>query len=161
MNPSKTFMRQISSNAGIIHWVLNHYCDSEEDKKDLQQDILLQAWRSYPSFRQECKFSTWLHSISTNVAVDFRRRKRRYERTWQPPDADWWPVAKWNQIVRAVNALPLHERVLVEMYYFDSMPKTKLAGVLGLSGNALAVRMNRINGKIKNMIVCHNETTTQ
>jgi RNA polymerase sigma-70 factor (ECF subfamily) len=46
--------------------------------EDVTQDVFLCAFRRMNSFRGDCAFATWLHSIAVNcVLMQFRRRKTR------------------------------------------------------------------------------------
>ena len=74
----KEFVKIITENQGIIHKVCSVYCDSEEDRRDLFQEILTQLWKSYPSFRQEAKFTTWMYRVALNTAItSFKKTKRQ------------------------------------------------------------------------------------
>ena len=55
----REFLSQLREHQNIIYKLVHLYANSEEDKKDLYQEILLQAWKAYPHFRREAKFSTW------------------------------------------------------------------------------------------------------
>ena len=61
----------------MLHKVCNVYCHTEFDKQDLFQEIIVQLWKSFPRFRGESKFGTWLYRIALNTAIsDFRRQKK-------------------------------------------------------------------------------------
>ena len=62
-------MRNITQNQGIIHKVTRIYCDNEDDRKDLFQEILIQLWKSYDKFREQSKFSTWMYRVAINTAI--------------------------------------------------------------------------------------------
>lgn len=49
-----------------------------EDTEELVQEALLRAWRGRSSFAGRARFSTWLCSIGTNLAVDHLRRAKRW-----------------------------------------------------------------------------------
>ena len=74
----KEFIQIIQKNQGIVHKVCNIYCDTEDDRKDLFQEIVAQLWKSYPSFSEESKFSTWMYRVALNTAItSFKKTKRR------------------------------------------------------------------------------------
>ena len=68
------FVQLIQQNQRIIHKVCTMYAADAADREDLFQEILMQAWRSAGSFRQESKFSTWLYRIGINTAVSHYRK---------------------------------------------------------------------------------------
>jgi len=77
----KQFLHIIRENQGIIHKVCNMYCNAEEDRNDLFQEIIAQLWKSFPSFRNESKVTTWMYRVGINTAItSFRKNKRRPDR---------------------------------------------------------------------------------
>jgi RNA polymerase sigma-70 factor (ECF subfamily) len=51
---------------------------SAEDQKDVFQDIVLQLWKSFDTFRGESKISTWIYSVSLNtILAKVRKEKTR------------------------------------------------------------------------------------
>jgi RNA polymerase sigma factor (sigma-70 family) len=70
----KEFLSQLKEHQNIIYKLVHLYATSEEDKKDLYQEILFQAWKTYSSFRGEAKFSTWLYRLSLNTIFTIQRK---------------------------------------------------------------------------------------
>ena len=68
------FLSLLETHQGILHKVCRMYARSEEARRDLFQDIVVQMWRAWPQFRQESKASTWMYRIALNVAVSGLRR---------------------------------------------------------------------------------------
>lgn len=50
---------------------------AEAEAEDVAQEALLRAYRRLPRFRREARFTTWLHRITRNLAIDALRRPRR------------------------------------------------------------------------------------
>ncbi|KAA0265362.1 MAG: sigma-70 family RNA polymerase sigma factor, partial [Chlorobiota bacterium] len=57
------------------------YTRSEEDAKDIYQEVFLRVWKSLPGFGFKSEFSTWLFRIATNVCLTYvdRAKKHRSE----------------------------------------------------------------------------------
>ncbi len=69
------FLEQVRQNQGIIFKLVGLYASDSEEKKDLYQEVLLQSWKAWPSFRNESKFSTWLYRICLNTLLTQKRKK--------------------------------------------------------------------------------------
>jgi RNA polymerase sigma-70 factor, ECF subfamily len=52
---------------------------SVHDAEDALQDALLRAWRGLPGFEGRSSVRSWLHTILSNAALDFGRRRARRE----------------------------------------------------------------------------------
>ena len=73
----------------------------EEDAEDVVQETFLKAYRSLPNFQGKAGFTTWLHRIAANCAVDLvRARAARPNRRGSSPSAE--PVVR--------DLLPAYER---------------------------------------------------
>jgi RNA polymerase sigma-70 factor (ECF subfamily) len=64
----KEFLQLIDKHQGIIHKISIIYSKTDEDKKDLFQEIVCQLWKSYPKYRGEAQFSTWMYRVALNTA---------------------------------------------------------------------------------------------
>lgn len=144
----RQFMRLINENYGIIYKIINSYCNTDEDKKDLQQTILEGAWRSYPGFRGDCKFSTWLHKIGVNKAIEELRNKRiqraGLERFKERPVKEP-PVmpANWPLLFsRAFKQLNPRYQDLLVLYCIKQVQVDRVAALVGMSANAVRVRVH-------------------
>ena len=70
-------MEKVKEHEGIINKLLYLYVDSKEDKRDMYQEIVLQAWRSIGRFRGDSKFSTWLYRVGLNTVMTFNRQEKK------------------------------------------------------------------------------------
>jgi RNA polymerase sigma factor (sigma-70 family) len=82
----------LNNHRGLIFKVCNFYCREEEDRKDLFQEIVLQTWKSLPSFRGDAALSTWMYRIALNTAITHLKKERRLQirniefSDWEVPD---------------------------------------------------------------------------
>ena len=49
-----------------------------DDAVELAQESFIRAFQNLPSFEGRSSFSTWLYRITSNLAIDWRRRETRY-----------------------------------------------------------------------------------
>ena len=69
MRQEEVFIELLQQHERIINKVCRVYAQDTEDRNDLYQEIALQAWRSYPNFRGDAQFSTWLYRVALNTAI--------------------------------------------------------------------------------------------
>jgi RNA polymerase sigma-70 factor (ECF subfamily) len=73
--------------------------------EDLTQDTFVSAWRSLPGYEGRSSFSTWLHRIAVNAALEQLRRRGRVETAL--PDGE----EAEGLLARTLEAQPGPERV--------------------------------------------------
>lgn len=53
-----------------------------EIAEDITQEVFVQVWQKIHNFRGDSKFSTWLHSVASNVAISHMRKQKSWWRSW-------------------------------------------------------------------------------
>src|SRR5271166_6867984 len=69
------FQTLVDQHKKILYKVCNSYCRNRDDREDLAQEIIVQLWRSFGTFDERFRFSTWMYRIALNVAISFYRRE--------------------------------------------------------------------------------------
>jgi RNA polymerase sigma-70 factor (ECF subfamily) len=153
----KEFLQIITENQGIIHKVCSIYCDLEEDRRDLFQEILVQLWKSYPSFRSESKFTTWMYRVALNTAItSFKKDKRQPDKSGVSYEnlqlaEEMYDTRTEDQIRilnEAVSQLTGIEKSIILLFLEDKKYE-EIAEITGITQNYVRVKMNRIKKKLK------------
>ena len=77
MYHKEEFIEIIQENAGLIYKVVKVYTNSKEDEQDLYQDIVYQLYKSFDSFRNDSKITTWMYRIALNTAIAHLNKEKR------------------------------------------------------------------------------------
>ncbi len=145
---ASVFERLLRDNHARLIRIARQFSDGD-GWQDLLQEIRLQLWRSRDGFRGQAQASTWVYRIAMNTAISHQRRQRPYDsRRDHAVDPDSHAgsrgaddalgllrdfLASLDAVNRAVLILDL-----------DGLDREQIADVLGISGNAVAVRMTRL-----------------
>jgi RNA polymerase sigma-70 factor (ECF subfamily) len=150
----------------IFNLILRHISDREE-AEDLTQETFLNAYKSFATFRGECKIHTWLCQIALNQCKNrFRQRDRR--RTVEGPSLDApqagsedgirpLEIADWDQspqevllrnetyryVLKAIDSLPPEYRTVIVLCDLQQMSYQQIAQITGLSLEAVKTRIHR------------------
>lgn len=155
----KTFLNLIEVHKGILHKVARLYMDSSEDREDLQQEIIIQLWKSYQNFKGESAFSSWMYRVAINTAISyFKKEKRRsdvynYDGAKEPENEDYNPekdrqLEVFYQAVQELNAV---EKALI-FYFMEGLSHRETGIQLGLSEGNVRVKLNRTKEKLQQII---------
>jgi RNA polymerase sigma-70 factor (ECF subfamily) len=151
------FLTLIRENQGIIYKLVGLYARTEEEKKDFSQEIVLQAWKGWPSFRREAKFSTWLYRISLNTLLTMQRKKKLIDYRDDLETIPWAssPDQEYNEdsrrLYKAIRALPETEKALISLH-LDGYAHPEIAEIMGISENHVAVKLHRIKSLLKQQL---------
>ncbi|WP_394337090.1 RNA polymerase sigma factor [Chryseobacterium aurantiacum] len=136
------------------------YADSIEDREDLQQEILIQLWKSYQNFKGNSEFSTWMYRVAINTAITYlKKEKQRSGNHTDPPrhfevqQEDYNPT-KDKQLeifYSAVQELNSLEKAVI-FYFMEGMSHKEIGSNLGLSEGNARVKLNRTKEKIQQII---------
>ena len=151
----EAFIRLVDEHRGMLYKVCRMYCNNIQDRQDLFQEIIIQLWRSWPAFRGEARFGTWLYRIALNTAISGLRKKRTKivaAGTEFPELQDIQYSAEkeeqLQQLYAAIGRLTEVEKALT-MLYLEDKSYQDMEEILGISQNNLRVKMNRIKEKLR------------
>jgi RNA polymerase sigma-70 factor (ECF subfamily) len=140
------------------------YASRTSETEDLWQEIAFALWRALPSFRRESSERTFAFRVAHNRGLSFAARARRPERASDPnepePDAPsdapspeerlgeqrrrdalWRGILKLAPGARAVITLAL-----------EGLSHDEIAEVLGITTNAVGVRLSRARDQLKQIL---------
>ncbi len=160
MNASRDrFQALLAQHEKIVFKVAAMYCRNAEDRRDLAQEICVQAWRSFGSYDEARSFSTWMYRIALNVAISFARQAGHRSRHAVPLHEDAHDIADDSAVpnepderVRALHAFiaqldALHRALM--LLYLEDRSYREIAEVLGISETNVATKINRLKQRIR------------
>ena len=151
----KEFLSQIKEHQNIIYKLVHLYATTEEDKKDLYQEIVLQAWKSYSAFRGEAKFSTWLYRLCLNTILTIQRKTNRIEYTdtarFEDDFSTTFPSDELERLYKAIRTLPETERAIISLN-LDGYDNKEVGELLGITANLVGVKLYRIKQQLSMLL---------
>ncbi len=156
----KEFIQLLDENQNIVHKICRIYTSDEDSHKDLFQEITVQLWKAFESFRGDAKFSTWMYRVALNTAISLYRKKKRSIST-----QDWETVAFKVQdeayddtteehlklMYKAIKELNDIDKALVFLYLEDKN-YSEIAEALGITEVNARVKMNRVKKKLRDLL---------
>ena len=130
------------------------------EREDVFQDIMYQLWKSYPQFKGESKFSTWMYKVALNTAITHIRRKTRApqnaeltESAVRVPyiDEHMSRVEEVRLLHEAIAALTDIDRAII-LLHLEDQNYDEIASITGLTKANVSVRLVRIKRALKNYL---------
>ena len=137
-----------------IHAVCRRIC-GPDDAFDATQDALISITRSIDRFDGQCAFTTWMHRVATNAALDeLRRRKRRPDPVAPDPESvialtpssrsgDPERVVDRLDLDAALARLPDEFRIAVVLRDVADLDYAEIATALGVPIGTVRSRISR------------------
>ena len=145
------FLDMLRENNRIIYKVISFYTDESATLEDLYQDVVLNLWKAYPTFRNESQISTWIYRIALNVSVSYYRKKSKrpvlieITKDFKEYVEDNETVAK---LYECINRLGKLERALI-LLYLEDRPYKEIAELMGITVTNVSTKISRIKEKLK------------
>ena len=128
---------------------------------DLVQEIYLAIWRALPSFRGEAALRTFVARIATNRALTHVARAMKAPPSVEldaeinsgiaSPEHQAITHDRRARLIAAVRQLPLTYRPAV-MLVLEGLTLDEVGQVLGITSNAVGVRMSRAKHLLKDLM---------
>lgn len=152
------FLSRTLPHQAALRQVVRAYARDAADRDDLLQEIWLQLWRSYPSFRSDSSYLSFLYRVALNTAISRLRRSRRRVAVVSGRDLDGFPSAEMSKasseseaLHKAIHKLNALDRALV-ILALEERSYADIAEVLGISVKATSVRLVRAKARLKSLI---------
>lgn len=146
------FIELIERHEAAIWRVCRSFCSTAEDREDLRQEILLNLWRGWKSYRPDHKAVTWVYRVALNTAISWRRHRKRQIETL-PLDGYDLPE---DTVLREQSAhlkalivqLPVSDQRLINLY-LDGFTTEEMGRLMGISQTNVTTRIGRIKEKLR------------
>lgn len=164
------FLAVLRRHQNLLYQIIRTYGPGPQEWRDLEQEIILQLWRSFPKYDSTYKLSTWVYRIAFNVTVtEFRKKRRRQKHERSRPDEHFFQrvsapgedPAKEEQreaLYRAIRLLPASERSVL-LLHLDGHDYAAIGDILGLSPSNIGTKLTRIRKRLRTTITAPNAPT--
>ena len=149
----QNFLKITNQNRGIIRSLCKVYFGSVEDQKDAFQDVILQLWKSFDSFRGESKISTWIYRVGLNTILA-KVRKEKKQVVVEPIDQQHFHLSTANAdddvelLSIIIQSLRDIDKAII-ILHLEGYKNKEIAEMLDLSPTNVSTRFNRIKFQLK------------
>lgn len=160
MDKKGHFIQAIKEHEGLIYKVTLLYTNNPDDREDLYQEIVFQLWKSYDSFKNQSKFSTWMYRVAMNTAIYNLKKSKRQVGTTPINNFEESFVEKKDTIeeerIKLLHAqiqqLNLLEKGII-LLYLEGKNHEEIAEIIGITVSNVGTRISRIKKKLKSQII--------
>ena len=142
-----------------VYAVVRRIAGDDESAKDYAQEAWIRAIRALPTFRGDSRFSTWLHRIAVNSALQaVRKSDTRQKREGPIPEhVTAAPVTSDALLQRklewALDQLPEGMRRVIILHDVEGYTHEEIAEVLGVTSGTSKSQLFKARAKMREMLV--------
>jgi len=157
----------IADHLAMVRRIAASYESNPSVREDLVQDVLCAVWRALPHFRSQGSLRGFIARIAANRAITHVQRALRVPDSteltndlaaWETgPEAHAIAMDDKERLVKALRTLPigLREPALLAL---EGLTQHEIAHVLGITPNAVAIRMTRAKYQLRKLMEHSNAT---
>lgn len=154
------FSEILEENKHKIYRLCKIYAVSPIEPQDLFQEVVIQVWKSLPTFKGNSNISTWVYKIAINVCYTSKARLEKKSNNFVrldsikiqpaeiPPDQD--QKEKYLVLRECISTLNEVDKSIVVLS-LEELPYKEISEITGLTENHIAVKMKRIR---KSLLKC-------
>ena len=148
--------------APILLRLTRRHLRDEELSREIVQQTFFRLHGARNDFRRGSKLRPWVMTIAMNLVREHWRRKKRRKMTdlevdtQAAPEADYMPIELRQRsalLHGALDKLPVSQREVVELHWFQERPYAEIAEIVGTSEGAVRVRAHRAYTTLKQLLV--------
>ena len=156
----QTFSEILEENKHKIYRICKVYAVSPIEPQDLFQEVIIQVWKSLPTFKGNSSISTWVYKVALNVCYTSKVRLEKknlnpvslesikFQLAEIPPDKD--QQEKYLALTECISSLNDVDKSIV-ILSLDELPYKEIAAITEMTENHIAVKMKRIR---KSLLKC-------
>ena len=119
----REFEEMVRANRSTIYTVCYMFSQDQDEVADLFQEVLINLWKSMPTFEGRSNIRSWIYRVSLNVCISLDHKKRRHKTV---------PLA-------------------IILLWLENISYEEIAAIMGITVKNVSVRLYRIKEELKNM----------
>lgn len=138
---------------------------NREEAEEVAQDTFIKTYKSLDTFKGDSKFSTWIYRVAYNSCLDRIKKNKKHLNDVEINEftahqvividntLDKLEIVEQKEAIqRCINFLPSEESFLLTLYYFDDLSLDEISKIVGMTSNAIKVKLFRSRKKLATIL---------
>lgn len=137
-----------------------------EIAEDITQEVFVQLWQKIGNFKGQSKFTTWLHAVTSNIAISHMRKQKSWWRSWfnkeQQNSTDLAEMAVTDEqsdhslsrsgLDKHIQRLPEQARIVFVLFAVEGWRHEEISKELGIAVGSSKSQFHRAKQLLKEAI---------
>jgi RNA polymerase sigma-70 factor (ECF subfamily) len=167
----RAFRALVSKYERAVFSICLRMVRNRDEATDLSQESFIKVFASLDRYNAEFAFSSWLFKITSNLCIDFLRRRRvptfgmddpvdgekgemhrQYESTDPTPEEAFSCGEKMRRLEAGIAALPDHYRIILLLRHQEDLSYEEIADALSIPLGTVKARIHRAREMLKGIL---------
>lgn len=145
----------VQEHKNTIYTVCFMFSNDSDEVNDLFQEVLINLWKGYSSFKMLSGIDTWIWKVSFNTCISSERKKKKHKTIPLSMDIDLFQdkddeSKQIRQLYQRIHRLKPLDRAIV-LLWLEGISYEEIGAIVGISTKNVSVRLFRIRIELKNM----------
>ena len=145
----------VQEHKNTIYTVCFMFSNDSDEVNDLFQEVLINLWKGYSSFKMLSGIDTWIWKVSFNTCISSERKKKKHKTVPLSMDIDLFQdkdedSKQIRQLYQRIHRLKPLDRAIV-LLWLEGISYEEIGAIVGISTKNVSVRLFRIRVELKNM----------
>lgn len=154
------FMEVIKQHKNQIHRICWGFTKSQEDIKDLFQDVIVNIWKGLDGFKNKSSYSTWIHRITINTCILWKKKVTFFNQSKEInpliPESTYDEIKvegdpRLIQLKKAIEQLKPTDKTII-LLVLEEISHKEISEITGLSVSNIGVKVLRIKTQLKKLL---------
>jgi len=149
------FAQMVRTHKTTIYTVCYMFSQNEDEVNDLFQEVLINLWKGFESFKGMSDVKTWIYRVSLNTCISLDRKKKSRKNNEVGMDVNLLSEGNENSkqirmLHERINRLEIFDRAII-LLWLENQSYEEIAAIVGISVKNVSVRLLRIKKKLMEM----------
>lgn len=123
--------------------------------EDASQEVFIQLWRKIGNFNGESKFSTWLHTVTSNITITYLRKQRGWlKRMFNIEDSEAAHFeadesTDLSELEGYISRLPERARIVFVLHAIEGYRHEDIANMMDMAVGSSKAQFHRAKQLLK------------
>ena len=149
------FAQTVKEQKSTIYTVCYMFSQDADEVNDLFQEVLVNLWKGFESFKHQSNIRTWIYRVALNTCISVDRRKRRSAEVRLTMDINLFEdrdedTKQVDMLHKRISKLQPFDRAIV-LLWLENLSYEEIGQIVGSSTKNVSVRLFRIREQLKQM----------
>ncbi|GAC13657.1 RNA polymerase sigma factor [Aliiglaciecola lipolytica] len=151
----KAYQTLYQTYIGQVYGLCYRLTSDKSLAEDASQEVFIQLWRKIGNYKGDSKFSTWLHTVTSNITISYLRKQRGWVKRMfniEDTEANYYAADQatdLSELERHVSRLPERARIVFVLHAIEGYRHEDIASMMNMAVGSSKAQFHRAKQLLK------------